>query len=141
MIFLSLTQKIMQLHFPKFWLLSRLLPLRKWAGVFAFLIVIGHACATFAKEGVFGDIQGMIDVSFSTHHAAVFGSIAFLIMLPLFLTSTSWAVKTMGYKSWKNLQRFAHLAFVFTAVHVALLEYFGRGRIDWEPIGWLLAYC
>ncbi len=139
-IFVSLAQKIVRLHVPKFPWIARFLPLRKEAGIFAFLIIGSHALAEFLKRGVLGDTSAMIDAAFTTHHAAVFGSISFLIMLPLFLTSTNWAIKKMGPKAWKNLQRFAHVAFVFAALHVALIDFFGYGKIDGGATLSMLAY-
>lgn len=138
MIFVSLFQKITALHFPKFSFFAKLLPLRKWAGILAFLIAASHGLAEISKRGF--DWQNIIDASFTTHHAAILGTFSFLIMLPLFLTSTHWAIKKMGYKTWKNLQRFAHLAFVFAALHVALIHYFGRGQIEFGPLVVLSLY-
>lgn len=138
MIFISLAQKITALHFPKVRFFTKLLPLRKWAGILAFIIAGAHGAAEISKRGFSWD--NIINSSFTTDHAAVLGTISFLIMLPLFLTSTHWAIKKMGPKSWKNLQRFSHGAFVFAVLHVALLQYFGRGEIDFEPLVLLVLY-
>jgi len=141
-IFISLFQKTSKIHFPKITIFSRLLPLRKYSGIFAFLIIATHALAEFAKQGIgFFDLTEIFDASFTTHHAAIFGTISFLIMLPLFVTSTDWAVKKMGTKAWKNLQRFTHVAFVFAALHIILLDYFGRKEsIEFGPIILLTIY-
>lgn len=133
-IFISLAQKITALHFPQFSLFSKLLPLRKYTGIFAFLVTLTHGLSYFAQKKVLANPEAMMSLAFSTKYAAVFGTIAFLIMLPLFLTSTNFAVKKMGYKSWKNLQRFTHAVFIFAVLHVALLKYFWNGKIDFGPI-------
>lgn len=138
MVFVSLAQKIVALHFPKTRFFTKLLPLRKWAGILAFLIAGAHGISEISKRGF--TWENIIDASFTTHHAAVLGTISFLIMLPLFLTSTHWAIKKMGPKAWKNLQRLAHAAFVFAVLHVALLQYFGRGEIDFGPLVLLILY-
>ena len=133
-IFISLFQKISKIHFPKFKLFLRLLPLRKYSGIFAFLIILTHALAELIKRGIQTDFIAIINTVFSTSHAMIFGSISFLIMLPLFLTSTNWAIKKMGAKSWKNLQRFTHAAFIFAALHIILINYFYNGSIKIEPL-------
>lgn len=134
-IFISLAQKICRIHFPSFSLFSRVLPLRKYSGIFAFLIVASHAIAEGVKQHIdFSSLSEITGLLFNTHDAEVFGTISFLIMLPLFLTSTLWAMKKMGAKAWKNLQRFTHVAFVFAVLHVALLDYFIRDRIDMGPL-------
>ncbi len=139
-IFVSLAQKIARLHLPKVWLFAVLLPLRKWAGIFAFLVVVSHSLFQMLDKGIATNISEIIKTAFSTEHAMIFGALAFLIMLPLFLTSTNWAVKRMGYKSWKNLQRLVHIAFVFAAVHVTLINFFSRGEIEFGPLILLVIY-
>ncbi len=139
-IFISLVQKIVRLHFPKFPWIARFLPLRKEAGIFAFLIIGSHALAEFLNRGILGDRSAMIDAAFTTHHAAMFGSVSFLIMLPLFLTSTNWAIKKMGLKAWKRLQSMAHIAFVFAALHVALIDFFRYGNIEIGAVLSLFVY-
>ncbi len=140
-IMISLIQKILNLHFPKFNFFRRLLPLRKFSGIFAFLIIGSHAFAELAKQGIkFFNLSDILAATFTTRHATIFGTISFLIMLPLFLTSTNWAIEKMGAKSWKRLQKLTHLAFIFAALHVALLEYFGHGEIEGGPIVLLAIY-
>ncbi|MFA6523174.1 MAG: ferric reductase-like transmembrane domain-containing protein [Candidatus Peribacteraceae bacterium] len=128
-IFISLLHKL----FSRVRLFDLLLPLRKHAGVFAFLVLCSHAAGQFIRSGVFGDPAALLAMAFSTRYAMVFGSVAFLILLPVFLTSTVWAVRTMGYRSWKNVQRITHVAFVFAALHVGLISYFYRGTIEPGP--------
>jgi len=139
-IFVSLLQKITRQIFPKIWLFSSLLPLRKSAGIFAFLIILSHGALEIVRKGFGTNIGEILKTALSTEHSIIFGSISFLIMFPVFLTSTSWAIKKMGYKSWKFLQRFTHLAFVFAALHIALLNYFGKGLVDSSAIAILLLY-
>ena len=133
-IFISLFQKLAKIHFPKFKLFSKFLYLRKFAGIFAFLIVITHALAELIKRGIQTDFASIIETIFSTNHAMIFGTISFLIMLPIFLTSTNWAIRKMGAKSWKNLQRFTHSAFIFAGLHVVLINYFNHGTIEMKPL-------
>ena len=135
-IYISLLHKLCKRN----WLLRNLFPLRKYTGVLAFIIAGSHAVLEFLKRGITTDITALARTAFSTQYAMVFGTIAFLIMLPLFLTSTNWAVEKMGYRAWKNLQRLAHVAFVAAALHIALMAYSYNGTIQYEPLGLLAVY-
>ena len=55
------------------------------------------------------------------------GTAAFLLMLPLAITSNNASVKKMGTTAWRNLHRLAYPAAIFGAVHYVLLEK------TWEP--------
>lgn len=122
-IFISLLHKL----FPRVFLFDTLLPLRKHAGIFAFLLILSHAVGLFIRSGILGNVGAMVGFAFSASQAISFGSYAFLILLPVFLTSTAWAVRTMGYRSWKRLQRITHVAFVLAALHIMLLPNYS----DW----------
>lgn len=52
------------------------------------------------------------------------GTLAFAMMLPLFLTSNKFAMRLLN-KYWKPLQRLAYTMFVFVALHI----YFIKGEI------------
>lgn len=101
--------------------LAKILPLRKYTGIFAFLIAFSHVVATaFKIEANFfsEDFYTFISEDISM----TFGMIAFLAMLPAFITSTEFAIKKLGGKFWKNIQRLTHIAFIFTALHIAFLK-------------------
>lgn len=135
-IFVGLLSKL----FAKNKLLQQISPLRKHAGILVFLIVCAHALFHFLRAGVLGDWELMYFQAVERDWAILLGTISFGIMLPLFLTSTSFAVKKMGYKSWKFLQRFAHVAFVLSAVHVAFIEFSKHSEIEFGPLVVLSAY-
>lgn len=131
-IFISLLHKLL----PRVLFFGILLPLRKETGVFAFLIAGSHAVFEFLKQGVLWNAKGMLEATLSSANLAYLGTIAFLIMLPLFLTSTNWAVKKMGARAWKNLHRMAHVAFLVAGIHVMLNKYFQPdGYIQWKTVG------
>jgi len=60
------------------------------------------------------------------------GWIAFLIFVPLAITSNDWCVRRMG-ASWKSLQRWIYCAAALTLVHWAALH-------DWGGVGPALAH-
>lgn len=139
-VFISLAQKLFVIWMPKLMILSRILPSRKWTGIFAFIIGASHGLAEAAKRGGIS-IESITSSWFSTHHAAIFGTISVLIMLPLFLTSTRWAIKKMGSKKWKWLHRLTHVAFIFAGLHTALIYFFENGGVEWDPVGLMAVYA
>lgn len=60
------------------------------------------------------------------------GWVAFVIFIPLAVTSMDYCVRSMG-RSWKTLQRTAYIAAVFTLIHWASLH-------DWVGIGGALVH-
>lgn len=128
-IFISLLQKL----FPRVGVFAKLLPLRKYTGIFSFLIAMSHVFASLIQYGVihsFAQTLGFVidDISMA------FGMIAFLVMLPVFLTSTNYMQKKKGYRFWKNVQRLTHLGFIFTAVHIIFIKFMQTGDLDLVPL-------
>jgi DMSO/TMAO reductase YedYZ heme-binding membrane subunit len=102
---------------------------------------LAHSIFHFLRAGVLGDLGEMYFQSIERDWAILLGTISFLIMLPLFLTSTNFACKKMGYKSWKFLQRFTHVAFVLVAIHVSFTAFPQHGEIDKGPLVTLTIYA
>lgn len=76
----------------------------------------------------------------STELAIWTGWLAFIIFVPLALTSNNWSVRKMG-RNWKNLQRFTYVAAVATLAHWAFLEYeIGAAFANFGPLMALEAY-
>ena len=115
--------------------LPRILFLRKQAGIFFYLIAFSHAGLYLAQFPA-----NPIQYAFSPIYATGFGSLAMLILLPVFITSTEFAVRKLGFKLWKNIQRLTHVGFVLIALHVALLNYFINSRIHFDAILILALY-
>lgn len=115
--------------------LPRILFLRKQAGIFFYLIAFSHAGLYLAQF-----TENPIQYAFSPIYATGFGSLAMLILLPVFITSTEFAVRKLGFKIWKIIQRLTHIGFVLIALHVALLNYFIQTRINFDAILFLGIY-
>ena len=65
----------------------------------------------------------------------LFGMLAFLLMVPLALTSTAAAVKRMGAKNWKRLHMLVYLAATSAVIH-----YFLRTKVvEPKPVAFILA--
>jgi sulfoxide reductase heme-binding subunit YedZ len=103
-----------QPRFAPYWTLRRAL------GVAGFIFAAGHvwvvnsAYFNWNLELVYFSLNPFVN-------PLVFGSLAFPIFLLMTLTATDWAVARMGGPSWKFLQRFVYLAYLFTVFHFVLL--------------------
>ncbi len=131
-IFISLVNKIL----PRLRIVSQLLPLRKESGILVFMFVLLHSFFFIWKINGWGDLPFHAFKNFSL----ATGSLAFLIMIPLMLTSSAWAIRTMGFKSWKLLHKLTHLVFIFSALHIATSEWKSEGELEGGPILLLLVY-
>jgi sulfoxide reductase heme-binding subunit YedZ len=91
--------------------------LRRPLGVYAFLYALGHF-SIFLLDYNF-DPQMLYDAIFEKRYALV-GFTAFLILLPLALTSTKGWQKRLG-KRWTNLHKLVYLAAGLVIVHFVWL--------------------
>lgn len=93
-------------------------PLRRILGVYAFLYVVLHLLVFVALD--YGlDLILIRDALIETPYVLV-GFAAFLIMLPMALTSTRAAMKRLG-KRWTQLHRWVYLAAILALLHYFLL--------------------
>lgn len=94
------------------------LPLRKPLGLYAFLYVSLHFLIFVGLDyGFDGDL--LYEAIFEKRYALV-GFVAFLILLPLALTSTQGWMRRLG-KNWKRLHRWVYLAGLLAVVHYVWL--------------------
>jgi sulfoxide reductase heme-binding subunit YedZ len=89
--------------------------LRRMLGLFGFFYATLHV-STYAGLDQFFDWQAIFaDV---TKRKFIFvGFAAFIALIPLAMTSTSAAVKRMGYGHWKRLHRLAYVAPMLGVLH------------------------
>jgi sulfoxide reductase heme-binding subunit YedZ len=97
---------------------KQLHPLRKLFGLYAFLYVSLHLLIfvwldyglnlEFIREALFEKIYALV------------GFAAFLILLPLAITSTRWSMRKLG-KNWTRLHRWVYLAGILAVLHYFLL--------------------
>jgi sulfoxide reductase heme-binding subunit YedZ len=91
------------------------LRVRRMLGLFTFFYACVHLATYLALDQVFdiGDIgRDIVKRKFIT-----VGFAAFLLLVPLALTSTNAAVKRLGFPRWKRLHRLAYVAVVLALVH------------------------
>lgn len=87
---------------------------RRFFGVAAFAYTLLHTIFYLLEYPLSRIIDESLDLAILT------GWIAFLIFIPLAITSTDAAVKRMG-SAWKKLQRWVYLAGIMAFAHWALL--------------------
>lgn len=98
--------------------LKQVLPLRKPLGLYAFMYAGLHFMIFIGLDYGF-DPDLLLEAIFEKRYALV-GFAAFLILLPLALTSTRGWMKRLG-KSWKRLHRLVYLAGLLVIIHFVWL--------------------
>jgi sulfoxide reductase heme-binding subunit YedZ len=95
--------------------LSWLIKFRRLLGLFAFFYATVHMLTYVALYAGF-DVNTMLDDVAKRKFITV-GVAAWLLLLPLALTSTTWAIRKLGGKSWNRLHSLVYVAAVCGAVH------------------------
>jgi methionine sulfoxide reductase heme-binding subunit len=93
---------------------KQLLPLRRPLGLYAFGYVCLHLLTFLVLD--FGLEWAWIWQEVSEKRYILVGFTAFLLLLPLALTSTRWSMRRLG-KRWKQLHRLVYLAAPLAVVH------------------------
>ena len=93
---------------------KQVLPLRKPLGLYAFMYASLHFLTFIGLDYGF-DLNLIYQAIFEKRYALV-GFAAFMILLPLAITSNQWAMKRLG-KNWKRLHRFVYLAALLVVIH------------------------
>ncbi len=97
---------------------------RRYFGVAAFAYALAHTVLYLIDEG--SAAAALADLP---NLAIWTGWLAFAIFIPLAATSMDYAVRRMGPKAWKTLQRWVYAAAVLTLLHWAALHGWG----GWGP--------
>lgn len=97
---------------------NQLHPLRRIFGLYAFGYVVLHLLTFVWLD--YGLNWAQIQEAIFEKRYALVGFAAFLILLPLALTSTRWAMKKLG-RRWAVLHKWVYAAAVLAVLHYALL--------------------
>ena len=89
-------------------------PLRRLLGLYSFLHLCLHLLSFIWLDYLF-EWSFIFDAIIDQKYVLV-GFTAFLLMLPLALTSTNWSMRRLG-KKWKQLHRLSYVAGVLAVVH------------------------
>ena len=117
LIFLSLTVAITPLR--KIFGINSLVKLRRMLGLFAFFYGALHLLTYVWFDRLFNLISVGQDVVRRPFILA--GMVAFVLMVPLAITSTNKMVKRIGGKRWAKLHRLVYLAAIAGVVHFWML--------------------
>ena len=88
---------------------------RRLVGLFAFFYASVHMVAYVALYAGFS-VQAILD-DIAKRRFITMGVAAWLLLLPLALTSTNWAIRTMGGKRWNRLHKLVYLAAICGVIH------------------------
>jgi len=117
LVFLSLTVAITPLR--RIFRLNSLVKFRRMVGLFAFFYGSLHLLTYIWFDRVFNFISVVGDVV--QRPFILVGMTAFLLMVPLAITSTNKMVKRLGGKRWARLHRLVYLAAIAGVVHFWML--------------------
>jgi len=115
-VLLMLTLAVTPAHIWFGW--KQIIPLRRLLGIYTFFYAALHLIIFLWLDYLL-DPQLIIEALFSKWYALI-GLAAFLIMLPLAVTSMRAAMRRLG-KKWKSLHKWVYLAGVLAVLHYLLL--------------------
>jgi sulfoxide reductase heme-binding subunit YedZ len=99
----------------QYWLIG----VRRMIGLFAFFYGTLHFL-TYIWLDKFFDIHEMLK-DIAKRPFITIGFSAFVLMIPLALTSTAWSIRRLGGKNWQRLHRLIYLTATLGVVHYAWL--------------------
>ncbi|MGA7561043.1 MAG: protein-methionine-sulfoxide reductase heme-binding subunit MsrQ [Terriglobales bacterium] len=92
-----------------------LIGLRRLVGLFAFFYGTLHFL-TYIWLDKFFDLHEMLK-DIEKRRFITAGFAAFVLMIPLALTSTAWSIRRLGGKNWQRLHRLIYLTGILAVVH------------------------
>ncbi|EKE28163.1 MAG: hypothetical protein ACD_3C00086G0007 [uncultured bacterium (gcode 4)] len=108
-------------------LLSFIIKFRRELGILVWVFSIAHAIWAFSEIMYWENLNSSIDVlrnsilwDYELNY--LWGIIAFLISLPLLITSNSMATSILKTK-WKILQRLSYFMFIFVGLHIFMIKW------------------
>lgn len=95
--------------------LSWLIRFRRLLGLFTFFYATVHMLTYVALYSGFS-VQAMVD-DIAKRRFITMGVAAYLLLIPLALTSTTWAIRKLGGKRWNRLHTLIYLAVICGIIH------------------------
>src|SRR5712672_2887619 len=99
----------------QYWLIG----VRRMVGLFAFFYGCLHF-TTYIWLDKFFDVHEMLK-DIAKRPFITVGFSAFVLMIPLALTSTAWSIRRLGGKNWQRLHRLIYLTGILGVVHYTWL--------------------
>lgn len=104
----------------KWYITKKLLSIRAELAILGSILILPHCIMYFVRFIVLKVLTNKpLKPLYLTY--LIIGIIAFIIMIPLFITSFKKIRSKMKYKNWKRLQRFAYLFYLLIYVHILIL--------------------
>jgi len=94
---------------------SWLIKFRRLLGLFAFFYATLHMLTWVALYSAF-DLNAML-ADVTKRRFITMGVAAYLLLLPLALTSTNWAIRKLGGKNWNRLHKLIYAAALCGVIH------------------------
>jgi sulfoxide reductase heme-binding subunit YedZ len=95
--------------------LNWLIKFRRLLGLFAFFYATLHMLTYVALYSGFNLNAMLADVA--RRRFITMGVAAYLLLLPLALTSTTWAIRKLGGKRWNRLHKLVYIAAICGVIH------------------------
>ena len=95
--------------------LNWLIKFRRLLGLFAFFYGTVHLLTYVALYSSF-DVHAMLDDIVKRKFITI-GVAAWLLLVPLALTSTNWAIRKLGGKNWNRLHKLVYAAAICGVIH------------------------
>lgn len=95
--------------------LSWMIKFRRLLGLFAFFYASVHMLTYVALYSNFS-VQAMID-DITKRRFITMGVAAYLLLIPLAMTSTNWAIRKMGGKNWNRLHKLVYVVVICGVIH------------------------
>ncbi len=95
--------------------LSWMIKFRRLIGLFAFFYGTVHMLAYVALYAGF-NVNAMID-DIAKRKFITMGVFAWVLLVPLALTSTNWAIRKLGGKQWNRLHKVVYVAVIAGVIH------------------------
>ncbi len=108
----TLTFAAMLLASPVQWITGRSqVRVRKWLGILFFALAVSNGAMFVVESGFLAAFGAPFLVA---------GTIALLLSVPLFATSTRWSQRALGRRRWKALHRLTYVVAVALVAHLVL---------------------
>ncbi|MEG2786853.1 MAG: ferric reductase-like transmembrane domain-containing protein [Romboutsia sp.] len=103
---------------PRWKLTKKLLSIRAESAILACILIVPHGVMYLVR--FIDKLLSNKPISILYIVYLIVGLIAFIIMIPLFITSLKKVRAKMKYIEWKNLQRWAYPFYILTYIHIVL---------------------
>ena len=115
----------------KLWPSKNYIRHRRTFGVIGFTFIIVHILAVMAYFFNFGFAELLYDLN-PYVNPLIFGILGFIVYIPLYVTSTDWAVEKLGFKRWKLIHRLVYVAWIVSVLHFMQIN----PSLLYNPVGY-----